>query len=77
MYACALGVIRPMFYTGQTYTVRKFSSNYKTWDLALDAQIFEHACYTLMYIFYLTYTPFIFKEFAYGILVGLCFLIGK
>ena len=30
-----------------------------------------------MYICYLTYTPFIFKEFGYGILVGLCFLIGK
>ena len=75
--AIIVGLCIPLTYTFKAYAIRKYCTNYKSWDVGIDSLICEHLCYCCMYICYLTYTPWNWKEFWYGQLVGILYLYGK
>ena len=75
--AIVIGLCTPVFYTAKAWIIRKYCKDYKSWDLGVDALIFEYTCYTIMYGFYLSYTPFSEVEWWYGCLISILFLIGK
>ena len=75
--ALGIGMLTPFCYTFKAFAIRKFCANYKAWDVGIDALIFEHLAYCIMYIGYLTYAPWRWEEFIYGQIVGLFYLVGK
>ena len=64
--ALALGMLSPFCYTFKAFAIRKFCANYKAWDVGVDALIFEHLAYCIMYVGYLSYSPWRWEEFWYG-----------
>ena len=67
-------------YTIKAYVIRVYATDYRPWDLGIDALILEQLCYLLMYFYYIfgmEGKSFIWKEFLWGCAVSIFFLIGK
>lgn len=77
IFAIVIGLVSPLFYTFKSYVIRAYCEQYVPWDLGIDALVCEHGCYCIMYGFYLSYTPFLWREWWYGCLISILFLVGK
>ena len=67
----------PVLFTFKGYVIRKYCNNYKALDLGIDALIIEQLGLTILYGVYIDTHGFSWRQFLYGQLVSIFFLVGK
>jgi hypothetical protein len=77
LISLGFGVLVPVFITIKCYFIRKYAEGYKSVDMGIDALIFEKLCYCLLYVGYVRDHGFDVKQFVYGTIVGVLYLLGK
>ena len=72
-----VGALIPLTYSFRYYFLRRFSKTYKTIDLIVDSQMAEGIIQTIVMTIYLKDHSLTQAEWAYSIVAGLMYMLGK
>jgi len=53
VWALVWGLITPVWFTVKAFYIRKFEGKYKSWDIGIDAILFESIFYCILLVVYL------------------------
>ena len=66
-------------FTTKAYFIRVYASEYRPFDLGVDALILEKLCYVIMYLVYIygLGNQFVLSEFLWGCFISIMYMITK
>ena len=78
IYAVLMGLCGPIVWCIRSYYLKKCIKRdaFVVVDLAIDHKLIMSMIQSLLFVIYLTYSPFKWSEFIEGGIVGICFLCG-
>ena len=60
LFALGWAILCPVWITIKSYAIRKYATDYNSFDMGIDGLIFEYLCYSLFYIVYVKHNGFTF-----------------